>query len=179
MLQAQGRYFTRRAGIVDLARPIWARAEHLQPRTRRSAAQRAGLLFEEKVVEKLKSTEPGFISHLPFRFFSSLDAGYAIPDGIIFNGVYLTLVEIKLRHTVDAWYQLKDFYLPIVQCAFPWAQISCWEICKNYDPGVKLPGDFSLTSSKPKTSCASMHQDSKNAGRCPNSFNIWIWGRGK
>jgi hypothetical protein len=166
MLYGRGRYFTRKAGEVSISRPIWGRAEQLQSRRGRSPAQRAGLLFEEKVIAKLKQTEKGFLSHLPFQFFSSHDAGFAVPDGIIFNPPKLILVEIKLRHTVDAWHQLNEFYLPIVQCAFPWAQISCWEICKNYDPGIQLPGAFTLHSSKP-----TQHN--------PAALSIWIWGRNK
>jgi len=66
----------------------------------------------------------------------------AIPDGIAFNPECnrVTIVEVKLRHSIDAWHQLYRFYRPIVQRAFPNAELQLLEVVKNYDPGVGVPG---------------------------------------
>jgi hypothetical protein len=70
----------------------------------------------------------------------------AITDGVIFDFATNTIcvVEVKLRHSGDAWHQLNGFYLPIVQKAFPSRRVRALEIVKYYDPEVFLPGECEL-----------------------------------
>lgn len=146
-------FFTRKIGAVEWAKPDWPGALRSSIGSKgRSAAQAAGIRYERKVFARLDRTFPGrFISHLPFRFKSDL-CGWkekAIPDGLIISKApgeapRVTVVEVKLRHCVDAWHQLLKVYLPIVQVAFPACRIKVLEVCKWYDPSVRLPGDFEL-----------------------------------
>lgn len=144
-------FATRSAGRVASAWPNWAACLKRElPIRGRSAAQAAGLRYERKVFRKLEKGFPGFISHLPFTFTSPRGREVAIPDGVIFGTegpgkpARLTIIEVKLRHTVDAWYQLHQLYLPVVAEAFPGFRIKVLEICKWYDPSVKLPGNFEI-----------------------------------
>jgi len=41
-----------------------------------------------------------------------------IPDGILFIGDVMWLVEMKFTHTQDAWHQLWNIYGPLVEAAF-------------------------------------------------------------
>jgi len=142
-------HFNRRVDLVHLASPLWAKLDFTKKSLRGfSAAQKAGLRYERTVIEYLYSNEPGFISHLPFKFYSSTEAGKAIPDGLIFNfsTKTITIVEIKFRHSLEPWKQLTEFYKPIVKKAYEGFTVNLLEVCKAYDPGVKLPGYFKVTN---------------------------------
>ena len=62
----------------------------------------------------------------------------AIPDALIFDRDTLLVVEIKLRHSADAFHQLERFYLPIVRKALPHFRVVPLEIVHFYDPRVRL-----------------------------------------
>lgn len=65
------------------------------------------------------------------------------PDGLLilpYTG-QVTIVECKLQHTVDAWWQLKWLYMPVIVKAFPhdlWNYGLC-EVVKWYDPATTFP----------------------------------------
>lgn len=133
----------RRAGTVQAAWPEWdGRPPNIHSTRRRSAAQRAGIQYEKKVFSMLEAEFDLFLSHLPFRFVAEFGSERCIPDGIILSPrdrSLLTLVEVKHRHTADAWFQLKYLYYPVLRVAFPRHRIQLLEICKGYDPAVKIP----------------------------------------
>jgi hypothetical protein len=107
----------------------------------RRPGAKAGLIYEAKVLAALRA-KPGFIAHLPFCFNEGEGKKYAIPDGLLFSRDFseVCVVEIKIRHTADAYHQLNDFYIPIVHRAFGGAlRVFGLEICKNYDPLIRLP----------------------------------------
>lgn len=126
------------------------------PRPKNQAA-RMGLRFEKKVVEALcQRYSTSFATGVPFSFMEVSRAGSysrpstAIPDGLLLgpDGRSLCIVEIKLRHTGDAWFQLNQFYLPIVRAAIRGAfHLRTLEICANYDPGIKFPGGTAILDS--------------------------------
>lgn len=65
------------------------------------------------------------------------------PDGLIIapDEALITIIEIKLRHTVNAWWQMHKVYEPAVCAAFaggPWAIALC-EVVRWYDPGEPFP----------------------------------------
>ena len=79
---------------------------------------RRGLRFERKVVKWFEETYPSrFIAGLPFTFQTNRKVGRAIPDGLFFDASWRTccIVEVKLTHCADAWWQMEAFYKPIVQ----------------------------------------------------------------
>lgn len=141
-------YCKRRAGTVTSAWPEWGGSPPCFGSKRRmSQAQRAGIAYEKKVLAMLSERFGLFLSHLPFRFTAEFGTERCIPDGIILSPgdrSLLTVVEVKHRHTADAWFQLKQLYLPVVRAAFPRHRIQLLEICKCYDPAVNLPEEQEL-----------------------------------
>lgn len=118
-------------------------------------AARRGLRFEAKVTGALAAAYGSrFISQLPFFFEEEMGAdlrpgqrGKAVLDGLLFSPDWRAacLIEIKLRHSGDAWWQLNRFYRPIVDRAFGGAfELHHLEIVQNYDPRVRLPNPQSV-----------------------------------
>jgi len=115
----------------------------------KGAAARAGLRFERDVFSKLsKIYKNRLLFGVPLSFQEvHRHAAYsrpqtAIPDGFLLSrdGKSLGILEVKLRHSTDAWFQLNKFYLPLVRrVAGSSLVLRTVEICRYYDPGVKLP----------------------------------------
>ena len=139
-------YFKREVGALAGAHAQFGQVLK-QPASTSPTAQR-GIRFEKKVLGFLTSTfgirfSPG----LPFAFQELCGKhGRAVPDGLLFSPDWrsVTVIEVKLRHTGDAWFQLNKFYLPIVRRAFPALQVSGLEICALYDPVQRLPQPVSF-----------------------------------
>jgi hypothetical protein len=112
------------------------------------------------------------IPGLPFRFTGvengSLRSGRAIPDllAVDFVNRQVLVVELKLRHTADAFNQLRNFYLPIVARALPGFEAFGLEICKFYDPAVRLPLRVDFISSL---------EEGFESG--PAGHSVWIRGK--
>jgi hypothetical protein len=110
---------------------------------KKSVAQQLGLRYERRALVHLAAElEKPVVFHPAFRFRSEgkqFDQ-FAIPDALyISSSNVLTIFEIKLKHTADAWHQLKKLYLPIVAKAYPGYEINLCEICASYDRGVQIP----------------------------------------
>ena len=133
-------YFRRSAaGLLSASIGFGEQARLPPPQTE---ATKRGVRFEEKVVRSLTRSYPSFVSGLPFYFQTCTKRGKAIPDGLLFSEEWkaLLVVEVKLRHCGDAWQQLVQFYLPIVSESLRGVVRAVpLEICKYYDPQVKLP----------------------------------------
>jgi len=147
----QTSYVRRQAGEVLSASMLWAQAGFPPTGALRgkSAAQNDGLRFEEKVSRDFTSTYDYFLSQVPFRFTTAYGTSKCILDGMLFKHHLLeehevVLIEMKRRHTADAWFQLRRLYFPVVQKAFPRKSLRLLEVCKHYEPGVKLPEPYKL-----------------------------------
>lgn len=111
-------------------------------KTRSSPAQKLGLRYEARVFRHLAmELDRAVFFHPAFRFNANRPFDeHAIPDAIYLSEAgILTIFEVKLKHTADAWYQLRKLYLPVVQKAYPGTQINLCEICREYDPSIVLP----------------------------------------
>jgi hypothetical protein len=70
------------------------------------------------------------------------------PDGLLIDlqlGL-ITLVEVKLRHTSDAWWQTRQLYLPVVRRLFGsrmW-EYNILEIVRWYDADTLFPERYKL-----------------------------------
>lgn len=144
-------YVKRRAGLVSSASLLWDRAglEPAGAQRGKSAAQNDGLRFEKKVSARLNAEYPFFLQQVPFRFTADFLSEKCILDGMIFRAEgmedhELLLVEIKRRHTADAWFQLRYLYHPVVQIAFPGKRVRLLEICKQFEATVTLPEPYRL-----------------------------------
>lgn len=141
-------YFTRKAGEL-LSAHVAFKQSPPKPRPA-SIAARLGLRFEAKCLKRLQA-EFGirFASHICFGFQSLTEGGRSIiPDGLIFSPDYrtVTIVEVKLRHTTDAFFQLHDMYLPIVRRALPGFRVTGLELVLYYDPRLVLPKSKAIIS---------------------------------
>lgn len=112
------------------------------PKRKQSHAQRAGIRYEKKTLKHLSLELPEPVMYHPaFRFNAGTPYDeHAIPDAIYLHEGTLTIFEIKLKHTADAWFQLNKLYKPILARAYPGARINLCEICRDYDPSIRLPG---------------------------------------
>lgn len=158
------RHSRRVAGDVEKARPMWSKPPPKASGT--TYAQKAGLRYERKALRHLAGLHPNFIEHLPFIFLAEGRRQRAIPDGICFSKCLdqLTIIEIKLRHTDDAWMQLNLLYLPVVQRAFPSHKIKLLEVVRWYEPNTELPGKTMQIID------AGMHFESDDF-----DYGIYIW----
>lgn len=144
-LHDQGIYFTREVGRVDRALALWSTIP-VSSRVGLTAAQSAGLNYEAKVFEHLEVSGELFLAHLPFSFHSGSRVNRIIPDGVMVSRTRaeLYIVEVKLRHTAEAYHQLQ-FYSKIIAKAFPSLKIRRLEVVKYYNPAVILPEPKTVT----------------------------------
>lgn len=112
-----------------------------------TAAQKAGLKYEERVLEKLSQEFPlGFRAQPSINYSDSSGRRLAIPDGILRYRDSVVIVEIKYSHCELAWWQLRKLYQPLLLHLTNY-HISLLEICKSYDPSVAFPEPVQLISS--------------------------------
>lgn len=68
---------------------------------------------------------------------------YCQVDGLL-DSANLIVVEIKIRHVAEAYFQLYNLYLPVVQAAYPIRSVALCEVTKWYDPFTAFPGPVKL-----------------------------------
>ena len=66
---------------------------------------------------------------------------YCQPDGLLFEPSLrrVVIVEIKLKHTEKAWWQLRQKYGPLIQHVFPWMEIAYCEVVQWFDLDIPFP----------------------------------------
>lgn len=115
------------------------------PKQHRTAAMRAGLQYERRVLRKLKLMFPGaklspWITYKAPPHSGTIcqpDALVPLPDG------RLIIVEIKLSRMAPVRQKLMQFYGPIVQLLYPKHKLCYLQIYKNVRPGAhKRPVNF-------------------------------------
>lgn len=123
-----------------------------QAKRRRAGAKGAGLRYEEVAQKTIGQSfaEQG-LAYLPSPWFkyrrsSAPDReNFAQPDGICpdVNRGIIFLIEIKIKHTPDSYFQLLDKYVPLLDRFFNgrdrlW-KIAPIEVCRWYDPHTAYP----------------------------------------
>ena len=104
-----------------------------------------GIRYERKVQTHLSELYNDYVAS-PWFIFKELGTyktRWCQPDGLLFNTHrgQITIMECKLRHTAEAWWQMKWLYLPVIAKAFPpdlWRYGMC-EVVKWYDPATPFP----------------------------------------
>lgn len=128
------------------------------PRRRGSKAN--GIRYERKALTSLESRYPNLLRSPWFRFVSSgcRDPRWCQPDGLIFDpfrGI-IFILEVKLKHTADAWWQVRHLYEPVVAACFGSGPcgadsvaggVSLWKIAavqvvRWFDPDTPFPEPF-------------------------------------
>lgn len=113
-----------------------------------------GIRYEREVHEYLALLALGRpdLEYVPSPWFQYQDKSgrrWCQPDALIFKpesrvGI---VYEAKYQHIADAWWQLTQLYVPVLQRAYP--LITTWgmvEICHWHDPSVTFPEKYELTS---------------------------------
>lgn len=122
--------------------------------TKLTAAQKSGIKYERERKARLADLYGNkFIASPWFKYSFRDNRGYVIenicqPDGILFhpNKNELIIIEIKLMHCADAFYQLFELYLPIIKFYYPsYDSYSTLEIVKFYDCALLMPAKVILS----------------------------------
>jgi hypothetical protein len=107
--------------------------------------------------------------YIPSPWFKYFDEGsekvrWCQPDGLYIDvrkGL-IVLVEVKLKHTATAWWQLEKKYLPVVRKVFGNDfRYALVEVVKWYDPMIPFPVNVIMRDWIP---------DAK-----PGKFQVTIW----
>ena len=144
------------------------------PRRSKNPARASGVRYEKKVFKYLSETYPEECVIAPWIRFESgggTKPSYCQPDTILLDirrGT-ITVVEIKIKHTSDAWWQVRRLYLPVVRCIFgsDWEYIAV-EITKWFDPHTKFPERFEFVDASDDFAKLS-----------PDKFHVYIWNEGR
>lgn len=115
-------------------------------RARQTGAQLGGQLYEQYVHGRLSERYgERYLAGpwLSFREEGVYERMYAQPDGLILSLATgrITIVEVKIKHTSRSWYQLRNFYEPLVSHFFDGWAISVCEVFK-WDSRIKFPEHF-------------------------------------
>lgn len=113
---------------------------------RASGAAKAGLIYEKNIDNNLSDQFQEKYIPGPWIKFNTVEDPFKSrvcqPDGLfidISTGT-VTIVEVKLKHKIRAWWQLRHLYQPVVQKLFgPDWEFKVCEICKFYETRVKIP----------------------------------------
>ena len=155
------------SGRVAWAEIMASEPDFIQNRVASTGAQYEGMRYERKVQSHLLATLPDTYVPGPWLRYYSRPRGecFCQPDGWIVDakrGV-ITIVEIKLRHTANAWWQIRHLYEPVTQRLFGtemW-DYAALEICRWYDPATPFPEQV---------------RKCPEPGAVPTSgFNVHIW----
>lgn len=134
-------YFRREVG--PLARAQLHLGQYSQLPRPTSHAALKGLRYEKKVLAFLLKRFGNRLVPGPLFTFSEYpnETKRAYPDALLFDfeSRAACVLEVKFRHTGDAWWQLNRFYLPIVRAALPMFRICGLEVTASYDPSQRLP----------------------------------------
>lgn len=138
---------------VEWARPLGemeALPHGEKPARRSSAAQRAGLAYQRKVARLVVEGFSSWDVRIGPWFLYCDASGrrrYCQPDLLLRDGKSGTilLVEVKLRWTSDAWYQVRKLYQPVVELCHNPPLLFTLCICKSYDPAIVVPEEVALS----------------------------------
>lgn len=138
----------------EAGRVAWAQMESSGPFGNRpsrghSKAQLAGLRYEKRVHEKFETLYPksswvgyGPAPWISFRQENSGALRWSQPDGFILDWrrSLIIIVEVKIKHSTNAWWGLRGLYEPVCACLFgsTWRLALC-EVVNYFEPEVKWP----------------------------------------
>ena len=138
---------------------------HLRHPVPTKGARGNGIRFERKVVDSLTAQYSSCTFGVPIRI--TRDDGthlMCIPDAFMLHGSEVVVFEVKIRHCIDAWWQLTKLYEPALRRAFG-LNVRRLEVVKSYDPAVSFP--------EPHFICQDVNTFLKT--RAP--LGVLIWGR--
>lgn len=108
----------------------------------------AGIRYERKALAHLCAEYSEFVPSPWLRFENgSSRSRWCQPDGVLLDIKQgrIVLVECKLQHTSNAWWQTRRLYEPVLQKIFGTAwKYSVVEMVRWFDPAVTFPETFSF-----------------------------------
>jgi hypothetical protein len=114
-------------------------------RLKGSAAQRAGIRYERKALTFLaKEFGDDFTPSQWFQYIVNGKPRWCQVDGIVRRNNLTVIVEVKVRFTSDAWWQLRKLYEPVVRAALRPSRLALAIVCKSFDPAVPFPEEPSI-----------------------------------
>lgn len=117
-----------------------SKAPFLEARPRGTNIQRAGLRYELAVLLEIGRRFPSLLVQPWIEYRDSTGLRSCCPDGLLLLPDHVTvIVEVKLTHTSDAYWQLERQYRPVVERLCPKDRIAVLEVCRTFDPHVRLP----------------------------------------
>lgn len=123
-------------------------------RGRLQGARAQGVRYERKAQAKLGEwvigqAELDLVLSPWLEFVDDSGRRWCQPDALILNSSRSkgTVVEVKYRHTADAWFQIWRLYVPVLEILLPGFRWEGLEICKWYDPATLFPEAVALTRS--------------------------------
>lgn len=122
----------------------------LPPSSGRTTAQRMGIAFEIRVQDVLSAIYGDqFFCNVPILFEDRRGLHRCIPDGVLrLSPSSIAIIEIKLRHTERAYWQLEKLYKPVLRkMVTPGSRVYTVEICRSYDPDEVWPGVHEVVKS--------------------------------
>lgn len=130
----------RSARLLDCTPPYLRAAKR---ETNLTAAQAAGHRHERRMHKYLETIAPRDYLASPWIEYETAlgDWGVCQPDGILFfwDAGILLILEAKIRHTEQAYWQTENLYLPVVGVLFPLWEYAICEVVRWYDPAVRFP----------------------------------------
>jgi hypothetical protein len=115
-----------------------------------TAAQKAGLRYEDRIQEALSRRFTDlFQSNVRLFYRDGRGPGGCIFDGLLMAGKSVTIIEIKLQHMPEAWWQLRKKYEPVVR-AWPVLEgrrVYLLEICRSLDASMPFPEPLNVVQS--------------------------------
>lgn len=141
------------AGIVEWADLSTIPPPFLRSEPRRRGRRAEGTRYERKVHAHFSDEFGDYYLPSPwfhFRASGSERERWCQPDALLFQPLHriLTIVEVKLQHTSDAWWQTNQLYSPVVSRVFPpelWTY-NIVEVVKWFDPSVRFPWHYQKCS---------------------------------
>jgi hypothetical protein len=146
--------------------PSFVRTKHARGR------KGLGLRYERKVHAFLGESFGGlYLPSLWFAYRCRENPGvvnYAQPDALLldFDKGLCTIIEVKYNHTAEAYFQLLDKYVPLLDKFFHAKERGLWrfatvEVCYWYDRAVAFPVEVKLAKDITKVK--------------PGEFGVHIW----
>lgn len=113
-------------------------------RSKRTPAQRAGLAYQKRIEKFCTSRDGQWVVRCGVWYCYCDVNGrrrYCQPDILLLDhqNRCAVVVEVKLRWTSDAWWQLQRLYIPVLRRALQeWTLIPLC-ITKSFDPAIPAP----------------------------------------
>lgn len=115
--------------------------------TGNTEAQRSGVRYENKVFRFLKKIWPSCRINPLLDFYDGRERRRCRPDVLHFDfekGLGL-IIEVKIQHVPDAWWQLRKLYQPVVSQLYgKHIPLRVMEIVRSYDPAVPFPEEVEV-----------------------------------